>query len=326
MAARTPSRSTPSRALAPMIDPQLQRFEDYLAAERGFSVHTLKAYMRDVEQFADYLAHGAVAFERDARERPPATVDSLKQANRNDVRSFLAHLRTGGGSARTSSRKLSSIRAAYKYFVNNGIADTNPAESVKSPRLARDLPDVLSIPEVTALVEAPDVATALGARDRAILEVLYSSGIRCAELAGLRLRSVDLVGGSMVVLGKRRKERLAHLGACAVDALQDYLRVRPELGQPGHDHLFVNHRGGPLTTRSVQRMVERYVLRVLPGRKHVSPHTLRHTFATHMLNGGADLRVVQEMLGHESLSTTQIYTHVSIDRLKEVYRQSHPHA
>ena len=156
---------------------------------------------------------------------------------------------------------------------------------------------------------------------RAILETLYSSGVRCAELAGLTLDAIDLIGGTMVVMGKRKKERIAHLGNWALDAVQAYLAVRATLGHPGHRRLFVNARGGPLTTRSVQRVVEKYVRAVLPGRRDVSPHTLRHTFATHMLNGGADLRVVQEMLGHESLSTTQIYTHVSIDRLKEVYRR-----
>ncbi|MFO7973110.1 MAG: tyrosine recombinase XerC [Candidatus Hydrogenedentota bacterium] len=310
-----------------MTEPEIQQFAAYLSAERGFSDHTQRAYHKDIAQFCTYLEHGPAAFSgesEDIAQEPRFEV--LRRAGRNDVRAFLGHLRTLGASPRTTARKLAAIRAIYKFFVRTGIMEQNPAQAVRSPKLARDLPEVLSIPEVTTLMEAPDITTPLGKRDRAILETLYSSGVRCAELAGLTLDAVDLVGGTMVVLGKRKKERIAHLGTCALDALQDYLGVRTSLGHPAHGRLFVNARGGPLTTRSVQRVIEKYVRAVLPGRRHVSPHTLRHTFATHMLDGGADLRVVQEMLGHESLSTTQIYTHVSIDRLKEVYRQAHPHA
>jgi integrase/recombinase XerC len=309
-----------------MTDARLQRFVDYLETERGFSAHTVRAYMSDLDQFCDYLREGPAAFQREPEERPPASLDALQRARRNDVRAFLAHVQTAGGSVRTAARKLASLRAAYKFLVRTEQLADNPAVSVKSPKLRRDLPDVLTIPEVTALLDAPDASKPLGVRDRALLEALYSSGIRAAELAGLRMRDVDLVGGTMTVLGKRQKERIAYLGNYAVDALKAYFDVRPGIGHPSHDRVFVNARGGPLTTRSVQRIVERYVRQALPGRREVSPHTLRHTFATHMLNGGADLRVVQELLGHESLSSTQIYTHVSIDRLKEVYRDAHPHA
>jgi len=310
-----------------MTDPEIQRFSDYLAAERGFSDHTSRAYLQDIAQFCGYLERGPAALVSGEHEEvPEPRFDVLRRASRNDIRAFLGHLRTLGASSRTAARKLSAIRAVYKFYVRAGIMEENPAQAVRSPKLPRDLPGVLSIPEVTALMEAPDTTTPLGKRDRAILETLYSSGVRCAELAGLTLDAIDLIGGTMVVMGKRKKERIAHLGNWALDAVQAYLAVRATLGHPGHRRLFVNARGGPLTTRSVQRVVEKYVRAVLPGRRDVSPHTLRHTFATHMLNGGADLRVVQEMLGHESLSTTQIYTHVSIDRLKEVYRQAHPHA
>ena len=310
-----------------MMDPELQQFADYLAAERGFSDHTHRAYLADLSQFCGYIEQGPAVFTAGEADTPvQPTCAALRRASRNDIRAYLGHLRTLGASARTAARKLSAIRAVYKFFVRIGVMEENPAQGVRSPKLPRELPDVLSIPEVTALVEAPDTTVPLGARDRAILETLYSSGVRCAELAGLALNDIDLIGGTMVVLGKRRKERLAHLGSCAVDAVQAYLAVRSSLGRPSHTRLFVNARGGPLTTRSVQRVVEKYVRAVLPGRRDVSPHTLRHTFATHMLDAGADLRVVQEMLGHESLSSTQIYTHVSVDRLKEVYRQAHPHA
>lgn len=310
-----------------MEHPGLQKFVDYLAVERGFSRHTLRAYLQDLDQFCGYVTLGPAALGGgpDAG-RGPATVEALGRASRNDVRAFLGHVQTKGASSRTSSRKLASLRAAYKFYVRTGDLAENPAQSVKSPKLARDLPDVLSIPEVTALLEAPDVSEPLGVRDRAILETLYSSGIRASELAGLRLNEVDLVGGVIVVLGKRQKERIAQLGSYSMKAVDAYLRVRVQLGHPAHDRVFVNYRGGPLTTRSIQRCVEKYVRQVLPGRREISPHTLRHTFATHMLDGGADLRVVQELLGHESLSSTQIYTHVSIERLKEVYRQTHPHA
>lgn len=303
------------------------QFINYLKVERGFSPHTLRAYRNDLDQFCDFLVNGPAALQRNADEpRPRASLDVLKRAQKNDVRAFLAHVQTAGGTPRTSARKLAALRSAYKYFVRDGQLEQNPAQPVKAPKLGRELPDVLSIPEVTALVEAPDISTPLGTRDRALLETLYSSGVRASEVAGVKIPDVDLGQGVMRVLGKRKKERMAHLGSYAVMALRDYLAVRPALGRPSHDILFVNAHGGPLTTRSVQRVVERYVQQVLPGRKEVSPHTLRHTFATHLLDAGADLRVVQELLGHENLSSTQIYTHVSIDRLKQVYREAHPHA
>jgi integrase/recombinase XerC len=302
------------------------RFEAHLSGERDVSVHTLRAYVADLTQFCDYMANGPEAFEREPDERPPARLDQLAGAERNDLRAFLAHVQTHGGSARTAARKLAALRAAYRFFVRSGDLSENPAKSVRTPKQRRDLPDVLSIPEATALIEAPDASDAAGRRDRAILETLYSSGIRAAELAGLKIDDVDLVSGTMRVLGKRRKERIAYLGAPAQQAIRDYLRVRAELGAPTHAFLFVNARGGPLTTRSVQRVVEKYAREALPERDDVSPHTLRHTFATHMLDGGADLRTVQELLGHASLTSTQIYTHVSMERIQQIYRQAHPHA
>lgn len=305
----------------------LQDFVNYLETERGFSAHTVKAYVTDLDQFGAYLEHGPAAFAEDHEGDPVNTTPKLlSKAGRNDVRAFLGHLQTAGGTPKTSARKLASIRAAYKFYVRVGAIQENPAITVKSPKLARDLPDVLTIPEVTAVLDAPDLSDALGIRDKAILETLYSSGVRASELASLTMKDIDLAGGTIRVIGKRNKERIAQLGQYALDALNDYFRVRAQLGQPSHTFAFVNHRGGPLTTRSVQRVVEKYVKQVLPGRREVSPHTFRHSFATHMLDAGADLRVIQELLGHESLSTTQIYTHVGIDRLKEVYHQTHPHA
>ncbi len=305
----------------------IDSFINYLQAERGFSEHTVKAYVRDVEQFSGYLTTGPQGMDYEKNDQGVALdMKALARADRNDIRAYLGHIQTLGGTPRTSARKLASIRAAYKFFVRTGALSDNPALAVKSPKIPRDLPDVLSIEEVTAILEAPDQGTALGARDRALLETLYSAGIRASELAALTIQDIDFISATIRVLGKRNKERIAQLGSYSVDALNAYFKVRSELNQPSHTVAFVNFRGGPLTTRSVQRVVEKYVRQVLPGRTEVSPHTFRHSFATHMLDAGADLRVIQELLGHESLSTTQIYTHISIDRLKEVYHQSHPHA
>lgn len=310
-----------------MIHEGLQAFVNYLETERGFSDHTVKAYIIDLDQFAGYIDVGPSFFSTDQAERSkPATTKVLAKAQRNDIRAFLGHIQTAGGTPRTAARKLASIRAAYKFYVRIKALTDNPAVTIKSPKLPRDLPDVLTIPEVTAILEAPDTSEPLGIRDRALLETLYSSGIRASELAGLSIKDIDRVGGTVRVLGKRNKERIAQLGSYALDAIKDYFDIRSALGKPSHTYAFVNFRGGPLTTRSVQRVVEKYVREVLPGRREVSPHTFRHSFATHMLDAGADLRVIQELLGHESLSTTQIYTHVSIDRLKQVYFETHPHA
>lgn len=304
---------------------ELQAFANYLEAERAYSPHTIRAYLADIDQFAAYLRSGPKALVSD-EPYPPASLDRLNKAERDDVRAFLGHVQTRGASPRTTARKLASIRAVYRYYQRHGELAENPAKDVKAPRLSRELPDALSIPEITAVIESANDSTPLGIRDRAILEVLYSSGIRAGELVGLRVGDADLIGGTLRVMGKRSKERLAYLGGPAVDAVKAYLRVRHELGHPAHNRLFVNFRGGPLTTRSVQRTIDKYVREALPGRRDVSPHTLRHTFATHMLNAGADLRSIQELLGHENLSSTQIYTHVGIDRLKDVYLKTHPHA
>lgn len=309
-----------------MPETDLDSFRNHLETERGYSPHTIRAYLTDLAQFCDFIVSGVAAFQREAGERPQPSLEALKRAERNDIRSFLAHVQTAKSSKRTTARKLAAIRAAYAFYTQIGVIEQSPASTVKAPKLSRDLPEALSIPEVTELLAIPDVSTPLGVRDKALLETLYSTGIRAAELAGMHIRDLDLVGGTVRVLGKRRKERIAYLGSYSVDAINSYLRIRGELGKPTHNRLFVNARGGPLTTRSVQRVVEKHVRIALPTRRSISPHTLRHTFATHLLNAGADLRVVQELLGHESLSSTQIYTHISIDRLKEVYRSAHPHA
>ena len=318
------SEASSTDAAAPC--PAFEAFIHHLTAERNYSDHTLRAYLDDLVQFCTYLERGAGIFAGDDAPSSAMRLETIAKANRNDIRAFLGLVQSHGVTARTAARKLASLRTAYRFFVHAGLLEENPARTVRAPKLPRDLPEVLSIPEVTALLDAPNASEPLGARDKAVLETLYASGVRAAELAGLAVDDLDLDAGVMRVLGKRKKERIAYLGGPAIAALRGYLAVRGELGRPAHDRLFVNARGGPLTTRSVQRIVEKHAMAALPTRRDVSPHTLRHTFATHLLDAGADLRVVQELLGHESLSSTQIYTHVSIDRLKAIYREAHPHA
>jgi len=313
-----------------MIDSSLEYFFEHLRVERGLSAHTIRAYECDLEHFCDYIQNKAQAFAPDAEEtrkqRVVADLETLKKATRNDIRSFLAHVQSSGGSVKTASRKLSALKTLYRFLVRQGLLETNPVMTTRTPKQRRYLPAVLSIDEVLKLLNAVDGEDPISLRDRALLEVLYSTGMRANECATLTIASLDLSSGLVRVFGKRRKERLVPLGSYAKQYLMKYLLVRSELGKPTHNIVFVNARGGPLTTRSIQRIVERYAREVLPYRDDVSPHTLRHSFATHMLDGGADLRVVQEILGHEQLSTTQIYTHISIEHLREVYLKTHPHA
>ena len=285
-------------------------FIRYLGTERNVSPHTLEAYRRDIGQFQ--------AFVRSERGEEAAVggIDHLL------IRRYLALLHK---ECRKSSigRKLAALRSFFTYLVREGVVTRNPAELVATPKREKKVPFHLSIDEVTALVEAPREGELLPLRDRAILETLYSCGIRVSELTGLDVGGIDLDEGLVRVMGKGGKERIVPLGSKARLALADYLAARnhPAAGEP----LFINARGGRLTRRSVARIVDKYIIRIATMKK-VSPHTLRHTFATHLLEGGADLRAIQELLGHSSLSTTQKYTHVSIDRLMEVYDKAHPKA
>jgi integrase/recombinase XerC len=300
------------------VDEFVDRFMAYLADERNMSVHTIKSYRTDLIQFADHTATLMPA----GRPVVPADV------TRNTVRSFLARLHGERLASATIARKLSAVRAFFKYLCRENVCDSNPAETVASPKLGFRLPKFLEVGEVERLVSAPDTSTVAGLRDYAILEVLYSTGIRAAELASLTVQDVDLVGGTMRVKGKGKKERIVPVGSYAVRAVEKYLLTRGKglsaAGSP--EAVWLNKYGGPLTVRSVHRLVARYGRMALPDRTAISPHTLRHSFATHMLNAGADLRVVQELLGHANLTTTQIYTHVTAKRLKEVYNAAHPRA
>jgi integrase/recombinase XerC len=294
---------------------ELERFLAYLGTERRASPHTLRAYRVDLEQYARYLAEAGAP---------------LLPSSPALVRAFLARA-AGAAGPGSLARKLSAIRSLYRFLVREGIAPGNPARTVSAPRRPRLLPEVLAEDEVAALVEAPEQATPLELRDRAFLELLYASGLRVSELTGLDVGEVDLPQGLVRVLGKRQKERIVPFGKSAAGALQRYLAEgRPALARGpargrGGAALFLNHRGGRLTSRSVARRIEGWTRKVgLP--RHVHPHVLRHCFATHLLGNGADLRGIQELLGHASLSTTQRYTHLDWKRLAAVYDEAHPRA
>jgi integrase/recombinase XerC len=300
----------------------IEKYLTYLRYQRNASEHTIRNYESDLRQFLGYLTHTPEGAER---PEPP-----LEQIDNLTIREFLGRLHQRGNRKSSAARKLAAIRSFMRYLSAEGAIQSNPAKIVSSPRLEKRLPDFMSLGTVTALVEAPEVSTVPGKRDRAILELLYATGMRAAELVGLDLGDLELAQRLVRVLGKGRKERIVPFGEKAAQALEDYLRVRRELGRkggqpPDQEAVFLNVRGGRISTRSLGNIVNRHV-GLLAQRLRVHPHTLRHTFATHMLDAGADLRAIQEMLGHESLSTTQKYTHVSTEQLVRVYRAAHPHA
>ena len=288
----------------------IANFIQYLKAERNASPHTLVAYSRDLQQFATFIS----------KEFGPTF--QIHEITHLHIRRYLASLHKELSKS-SIGRKLAAIRSLFRFLLRRGLLEKNPAELVSTPKREKKLPFHLDIDEITTLVEAPAAITPLSIRDRAILETLYSSGLRVSELTGMNIGGADLLTGSVRVLGKGGKERIVPLGSKAIKALEEYLELRGsrELNAP----LFLNSRGGRLTRRSVARIVDRYMIH-LETMKKASPHTLRHTFATHLLEGGADLRAIQEMLGHASLSTTQRYTKVDSARLKGVYDAAHPRA
>ncbi len=288
----------------------IREFSVYLETERNVSPHTLNAYRSDLAQMLSFVQRekGAAASALD--------VDHLL------LRRYLSELSKLSKKS-SIGRKLAAIRSFFRFLLRRGTISKNPAELVATPKKEQRLPFHLDIDQTTSLMEAPDEEQKHALRDRAILELLYSSGLRVSELTGLNISEIDLSGGMVRVMGKGGKERIVPVGSRAVEALQAYLAQRDDAGTKAA--LFLNTRGGRINRRSVARIVDAHVLRIAAF-KRISPHTLRHTFATHMLEGGADLRAIQELLGHASLSTTQKYTHVSIDRLMEVYDKAHPKA
>ncbi len=294
----------------------LTDFFRYLKVQKNASPHTVTSYRADLDHF---LAFAATKLGMD--EVPLAAVTPIL------IRAYLANLKDEDYARRSIARKMAALRSFFRHLCREAVLAENPFSAVRTPKLEKKLPSFLDPGEMLTMLDLPDKSS-LGRRDGAILELLYATGMRVSELAGLAVRDVDMASGYALVYGKGSKERVVPVGRKALAAVKLYLDLaRPRLmaaGQP-HDTLFVNSRGGPLTDRSVRRVVDKYV-QAMALTKHVSPHTIRHTFATHLLNNGADLRSVQELLGHVNLSTTQLYTHVTKERIKSVYSQAHPRA
>jgi integrase/recombinase XerC len=302
----------------------LTEFLEHLRYERNLSEHTLRNYASDLEQFLDYLAP---ADSRTGKRSAPA----ITAIDHITIREWLATLHAAKKTKASIARKLAALRTFFQFLVREGMLELNPAKLVSTPRTEKKLPKHLSIEEAIRFVETPDVETDLGKRDRAILELMYATGVRVAELTRLNLGHIDFKNRLVRVAGKRRKERIVPFGEPALKALKSYIEVRggfleaAPVSQREPEALFLNYQGTRITTRSVGRMVEKYI-RLCAGRCDISPHALRHSFATHLLDSGADLRDIQELLGHARLSTTQIYTHVSMEKLIAVYDKAHPKA
>jgi integrase/recombinase XerC len=307
------------------VKKQLQSFLEYLQLNRNASRHTLLAYRSDLTQ---YLASVEKQTGRSVR---------ASDLNHETVRAFLGELYRQGTAGSSSARKLAAIRSFARYLRREGLLDRDPGALIASPRLVRRIPAHLDIDEVRALLEAPDRSKPLGRRDHAILELFYASGLRLSELVSLDLEDVNLSSRLLRVLGKGAKERIVPFNRTAAGAVRLYLKDREGLRRSAStsdrqalpdasgDPLFVNYRGGRLTTRSVDRLVRRYVTQS-STKLGISPHALRHSFATHLLERGADLRAIQELLGHSRITTTQRYTHVNAAQLTQLYRKTHPRA
>jgi integrase/recombinase XerD len=299
------------KALSDSASATLDRFADSLWLNDGLSRNTIESYRRDVTQLARWLEENR---------------STLLAANPADLHRHLAwQVESKKAKPRTTSRLVSSLKRFFQFALREGLRKDDPAAELDSPKLPRSLPKSLSEAEVESLLAAPNVETSQGLRDRAMLETLYASGLRVSELVGLKIVQVSLDMGVVRVLGKGSKERLSPLGEEAVEWIERYQRDARTalLGSRRSDALFVTPRGGPMTRQAFWKLVQRYAQ--LAGiRRAISPHTLRHAFATHLINHGADLRVVQLLLGHADISTTQIYTHVARERLKQLHRKHHP--
>jgi len=298
----------------------IEQFLEHLRYERNVSAHTLRNYASDLEQFQQFLS-------ADERRKAP----EISQIDHLTIREWLAALHTAQKSKRSIARKLATLRTFFQFLVREGVLELNPAKLVATPKLEKKLPKHLSIEEAIRFIESPDPETELGKRDRAMLELMYATGVRVAELTTLNLADVDFRNQLVRVTGKRRKQRIVPFGDPAGAAIRNYLDVRDKflfnapVSKRDDEALFLNYQGTRITTRSVGRMVEKYI-RLCAGMHNISPHALRHSFATHLLDSGADLRDIQELLGHARLSTTQVYTHVSMEKLIEVYDKAHPKA
>ena len=313
--------NVPQSALHPgsSLEEGIARFLEYLHKERNCAEYTLSSYRCDLQQFARFL------YPRVDELQLP-----LRAVQREQVQSFVADLEEKGLKASTVARKLAALRSLFRYFCREGALVANPAGAVAAPVVERALPRHLPVEQVAEAMEAPSSERFSGVRDRAILEVFYGGGIRLGELVGLNLSSLDLAEGTIKVMGKGRKERIAPIGAKAQEALKAYLQRRAEvllecdISQVEVGALFLNGRGKRLSRRTVQRIVERH-LRAVSEDDSLSPHRLRHSFAAHLLEAGADLVAVKELLGHATLAATQSYTEVSLEHLQAIYAEAHPH-
>jgi integrase/recombinase XerD len=287
----------------------IKHFADYLKVERGLSVNTIKSYTRDLTDFAGFIGND--------------NSKSILKIARMDIANYLAHLRQRGLASSTIDRKTDSLRSFYRFLTSEKLTTEDPTRHIESARSWSKLPDVLSPEEVQALLDQPDISKPLGLRNRAILEIMYATGLRVSELIQLRITDLNAEIGYIRCLGKGNKERVVPVGSKALEAIQNYLKSgRPRL-KPKDDYLLINYRGEKLTRDGVRRIIQK-LAKATGISKKISPHTLRHCFATHLLEGGADLRSLQEMLGHADISTTQIYTHVTSQRLKEIHQKFHP--
>lgn len=317
----------------------INEFIDYLRFEKHFSNYTARCYSSDLRQFVE-LAWATDHPEQDepmgvgVSEGQVATLPKidlrakLLAVTPEDIRTFLAELQERNYSRASTARKLATLRSFYKFLVRRGYTETNPVSTIRTPKQERRLPKCLTIEQVQRLLDAPNDTDLLGSRDRAMLETIYSTGVRVSELVGLNISDVDFLGGMLHVRGKGGKERLSPIGHGAMITIKKYLQMRQQHArseQFDQQALFVNKHGKRLSTRSVRRKLDKYLIEAELD-PSISPHTLRHSFATHMLDNGADLRSVQELLGHQSISTTQVYTHLTTTKLKEGYDQAHPRA
>lgn len=293
------------------MDRTVEKFFTYLRVERNYSPHTVLSYGNDLKAFYVFL------------DKAP-----VEQTDLLALRKYLAILKNNNLAKKTMARRMASLRTFFRFLQREGFIKKNPMGLLKSPKLEKKLPMVLDENEISRLMEAPE-GDVDGLRDRAILETLYSTGMRVSELVQLNAEGIDFIGGVCRVMGKGSKERLCPIGDRALKCIRRYIEAREKAVKKADRALFLNHspnkNGSRLTDRSVRRIVDRYIEQT-SRRENISPHTLRHSFATHLLDRGADLRSVQELLGHENLSTTQIYTHVSTQRLKDAYDKAHPRA
>ena len=291
----------------------IQKYKEYLVSQ-NYSIHTLRAYLGDVEQFFEFIK----------KFFPDEKID-VEVINKSMFRDFLQHLSEQKDGNRTLARKVISIKAFFSYLIQNNFTAHNPLIEIKIPKFEKHAATFLTENDMRFVLQIPDKEDALGIRNLAILELLYSTGIRIGELAGLKVKDVDFKQDQIKVLGKRSKMRIVPMGSYAIAALQKYFKIRDSfIKKIDVPEVFVSKNGNPLSADELRYIVNKY-LKVIEKSKNYSPHTLRHTFATHLLNHGADLRSVQELLGHSSLTSTEIYTHTSMQKLKEAYKIAHPH-